>query len=118
MCYNNIGSVLKGAVMSISPVNLFVQNSYTNNGNKYKKSNVAKTVFTTAGIAGAGLVAMTAKKSGVKPNAAALTMLMSVLNSLGLGMIVDGVINTILSHNADKKAETAVERNACCAHQG
>ena len=100
--------------MSISPVNLIVQNSYTNKGNKYKKTNAAKTVLTTAGaIAGASFM-----KTGGSKTANAILGILSVFAGLGAGTFIDGVINKGLSIGADKKANSGDSFTKCGAYQG
>ncbi|MBR2069455.1 MAG: hypothetical protein IJ877_06820 [Candidatus Gastranaerophilales bacterium] len=105
--------------MSISPVNLIVQKSYTNKGSKYKKSNAAKTILTTAGIA-AGIVS--ARKGDSSKVANAVFGIVSAFAGLGAGTFVDGIINTALSAHADSftksSPDTTPAGTVCNFHQG
>lgn len=96
--------------MSISPVNLIIKNSYTDNGNKYKKSNAGKTFATgTIALGGNHILNSTAKAFNQKTPASSKVgmLIIGAIMGLGLGTIIDGIINTVNANIADKKAANA-----------
>ncbi len=104
--------------MTINPVNLLAQKSYTNNGNKYIKSNCAKTALTlSAAVIAINSCSKVAKSvdnlKGDKTAALIACSIYATLAAFGLGTAVDGIINKINSKIVDKEAliKTSIDRH-------
>ncbi len=110
--------------ISVQPIKTLSFGAKTRNGNDYKKSQIGKLSGLVAGAGFAGYGLYKGIKQGVfkegfkefgkqgklaKNFVLAFTIGVFALTGLGLGAIVDAIINSVRRNKADEKAEEAKE---------
>ena len=98
--------------ISFKPSYLISKPSYTDNGTRYKKTNLAKTAFVGLNLLNCAAYAIK-KGADVSNSQKLFDTFYSTAYALGMGCFIDGITNKINASKADKINIATID-----AHQG